>query len=58
LPETHEIPEATPLCGAYGKAAPWGTIKYNIRGRVEMMFIEESWMGGYEVVSKPPLGKC
>jgi hypothetical protein len=33
-----------------------------IRGRVEMMFIEDSEeedpAGGIEVVTKPPLGKC
>jgi hypothetical protein len=35
---------------------------FGIRGRVEMIFIEDSGMedpaGGVEVVTKPPLGKC
>jgi hypothetical protein len=33
-------------------------IRTGIRGRVEVIFGEDNPAGGYEVLTKPPLGKC
>jgi hypothetical protein len=33
-------------------------VNQGIRGTVEMMFSEDDPEGRYEVLSKPPLGKC
>jgi hypothetical protein len=37
---------------------PASTSEVGIRGRVEVIFSEDNPAGGYEVVTKPPLGKC
>jgi hypothetical protein len=37
---------------------PARTSGTGIRGRVEVIFGEDNRAGGYEVLSKPPLGKC
>jgi hypothetical protein len=46
------LPHLSQECG------PARTSGIGIRGRVEVIFGDDNPAGGYEVVTKPPLGKC